>query len=56
MDGVASVIFLALIAAVAEIVIEKSSVHVWQKGVSSKKRAVDSESKYFLIKDFISCF
>ena len=55
MDGVASVIFLALIVAVAEIVIEKSSVHVRQKGVSSKKRAVYSEPINFLIKDFIGC-
>ena len=30
MDGAASIIFiLALIAAIAEIVIEKSSMHVW---------------------------
>ena len=55
MDGVASVIFLALTVAAAEIVIEKSSVHVRQKGVSSKKRAVYSEPINFLIKDFIGC-
>ena len=55
MDGVASVIFLALTVAAAEIVIEKSSVHVRQKGVSFKKRAVYSEPINFLIKDFIGC-
>ena len=55
MDGVASVILLALTVAVAEIVIERSSVHVRQKRVSSKKRAVDSESINFLIKYFIGC-
>ena len=37
MDGVTCAIFLPRIALVAEIVIEISAMHVWQKGSSSKR-------------------
>ena len=43
MDGVACAMFLDFIAVVAEVVIEKNSTHVLQKGSSSEKRAVHSE-------------
>ena len=43
---------LALIGVLAEIVIEKSSLHVWSKDSPSKKRAVDSDSRNSLTKIF----
>ena len=46
-------IFVALIMAVAaEIVIEKSDICVWQKASSSKKWAVASELRNFVINGF----
>ena len=53
MDDVERDIFVALIMAIgAEIVIEKSGICVWQKASSSKKWAVASESRNFLINEF----
>ena len=53
MDDVECAIFVALIMAIgAEIVIEKSGICVWEKASSSKKWAVASESRNFLINGF----
>ena len=53
MDDVECAIFVALIMAIgAEIVIEKSGICVWEKASSSKKWAVTSESRNFLINGF----
>ena len=53
MDDVKCAIFVAfIIAAVAEIFIEKSGICVWKKASSSKKRAVTSELRNFLINGF----
>ena len=53
MDDVERDIFVALIMAIgAEIVIEKSGICVWQKASSSKKWAVASELRNFLINGF----
>ena len=50
MDDVTCAILLALIAVVADFVIEKSGMHMRWTGSSSKKRTVGSESRNFLIK------
>ena len=53
MDDVKCAILVALIMAIAaEIVIEKSGICVWQKASSSKKWAVASELRNFLINGF----
>ena len=50
MDDVKCAIFVALVMAVAaEIVIEKSGIYVWEKASSSKRWAVGSEFRNFLI-------
>ena len=51
-DGVTCIIFLALIAVVAKLKIEKGRVHMLQNVSSSKRRTVDSESRNFAIKIF----
>ena len=50
-DGVTCAVFSALIV-VAELKIEKSGTHVWQKDSPSERRVVASESRNFLIKRF----
>ena len=53
MDDVKCAIFVALIMATpAEIVIEKSGICLWLKVSSSKKCAVASELRNFLINGF----
>ena len=47
MDGVIGAIFLALITVVAEIVIEKTVTHIWQKGSSSKRVLLILRLDYF---------
>ena len=53
MDDKKCTMFVTLIMAIAaEIVIEKSGICVWQKASSSKKWAVASELRNFLINGF----
>ena len=53
MDDVKCAIFAALVMAVAAgIVSEKSGTYVWEKASSSKKWAVRSELRNFLINEF----